>query len=389
MEHRAGGDHHVSEIVGDVQMRRTFGTAKYLRQHLPFAILMLLLGIVVISLADGSSRDVRKAILAGFVLFGVGLVYLGYFFYRETHPAKPNIELSPQGILYCVTPQKEVLIPWDEISGVQNIDISGPRMTKFRNVTVALVSRRFYDDHIYIPSLFWRGPAWSNYMIPEGDLVQVAFHHDFACVPAREMREAIETRWRAFSTHPNAKLPGRPFKEHVPWMVVPKSLKRAALAVIAILALPAAYYWHYGAALLKSSPLSEGSAALYLREALDREGVAARLPNGRIEEIRRRDVMDTSAPICRSQISRDDTVKGKRTPLYVVTNFCTVDIQLTTGGTAVALIRIEVKEFESDTWNGEKRKYSAWVTTPVPRDQADAKLCQFGICETRVRQDSR
>lgn len=161
------------------------------------------------------------------------------------------------------------------------------------------------------------------------------------------------------------------------------------MAVLAIMALPAAYYWHYGAALLQPSLLSEGSAAAYLRNALNREGVAARMSNGRIEEIRRRDVVDASAPICHSEISRDDTVKGKRTPRYAVTNFCTADVQLATGGTAVGLLKIVVREFASETWNGEQRPYAAWVTIPIARLEADAKLCQLGFCEMRFRSDTR
>lgn len=70
----------MNNAADDVQRKRTFGTTRYLRRHLPFALLMLVLGIFVLSIADSSRRADREGILAGFVLLGAGLIYFGYFF---------------------------------------------------------------------------------------------------------------------------------------------------------------------------------------------------------------------------------------------------------------------------------------------------------------------
>ena len=110
---------------------------------------------------------------------------------------------------------KEIVIPWREIKGVDTIDITWRHwMTRYpqdmtsRGVTVVLVSKPFYDAHIHIGSLFMRGPYWyETKFIPKGDLIQCALHSEIVSVEPRELREAVEARWRAFRDQPAGRQP--------------------------------------------------------------------------------------------------------------------------------------------------------------------------------------
>ena len=84
---------------------------------------------------------------------------------------------------------KEVLIPWQEIQGVDTVDIEAgywsflwftqfptPRYNTWvaRDVTVILLPKPFYDRRIFVDSPLLRGPGWKANFIPKGSLVQMA-----------------------------------------------------------------------------------------------------------------------------------------------------------------------------------------------------------------------
>src|SRR4029077_9949591 len=73
-----------------------------------------------------------------------------------------------------------------------------PRTLAAGNVTVVLLSRQFYDSHIFVRSFLLRGPGWKANFIPKGELVQVALHHTLLAVEPRALRQAVEARWHAF-----------------------------------------------------------------------------------------------------------------------------------------------------------------------------------------------
>ena len=105
------------------------------------------------------------------------------------------------GVHYWFPVRKEILVPWREIQGVDTIDIVdwlGGYRGKFRDVTVILVSKQFYDSHV---SVYPQG-AWRILVIPKGSSVQIALHHQLMGVEPRAIREAVEARWRAFRDQP-------------------------------------------------------------------------------------------------------------------------------------------------------------------------------------------
>jgi hypothetical protein len=191
-------------------------------------------------------------------------------------------------MLYRIPATKEVFVPWHEGQGMESIDISGTNWLglKFRNVTVALVSKSFYDANIFIDSVFKRGQYWRYQFIPKGDMVQIAVHYELQAIPAAEVREAVESRWRAFSGHPNAKLPaatnaGDRVSGQPAVRGPSRALIRGALAVLAVLAGPAIYLWQWPVAWLSFPALTQGSLSAYLGHLLDGTGVPARLAGGK------------------------------------------------------------------------------------------------------------
>ena len=146
----------------------------------------------------------------------VGVALVGLALWRRWNSGKPLFTLSPDGIHYRVPMVKEVLIPWQEIQGVDTIDIEAgywsmrsalypiPSYNTWvvRDVTVILLPKPFYDRRIFVDSFLLRGPGWNANFIVKGALVQMALHHALVSVEPRPLREAVEARWLAFRDRP-------------------------------------------------------------------------------------------------------------------------------------------------------------------------------------------
>jgi hypothetical protein len=137
-------------------------------------------------------------IVLAFVLGGFLVLYA---LFRTLVPGKPKLVLSPKGIRINIEWVKDIDIPWQEVRGVDTIDIRTTLYgypVELLGVTVVLVSRAFYDGHIYIRSWVLRGPGWEANFIPKGSMVQVALQHEALPVEGPELRAAVEARWHAF-----------------------------------------------------------------------------------------------------------------------------------------------------------------------------------------------
>ena len=89
--------------------------------------------------------------------------------------------------------------------------------------TVFVVSKEFYDAHIFIDSFFMRGPGWHNNFVVRGELVQCALHAEPVSADPRLLRKAVEARWLAFRDQPAAPL--KPRTASVP-SVIAAALRR-------------------------------------------------------------------------------------------------------------------------------------------------------------------
>jgi hypothetical protein len=200
----------------DVHRTLEYRMATAIVRLLPTGLLLIFLGLALLVLVD---TDREKGTLIGIVLcflFGVGVI--GTALWSALRPGKPLFTLSPQGIHYRIPWVKALLIPWREVRGVDTIDVEGgywspphsssgiwlPRYNTviFRNVTVFLVSKQFYDSRIFVRSFLLRGPGWKANFIAKGALVQVALHHELVSVEPQPLREALEARWHAFRDQP-------------------------------------------------------------------------------------------------------------------------------------------------------------------------------------------
>jgi hypothetical protein len=118
----------------------------------------------------------------------VGVALVGLTLWRRWNSGKPLFTLSPAGIHYRVPMVKEVLIPWQEIQGVDTIDIEAgywsmrsalspiPSYNTWvvRDVTVILLPKPFYDRRIFVDSFLLRGPGWNANFIVRGALSHAA-----------------------------------------------------------------------------------------------------------------------------------------------------------------------------------------------------------------------
>jgi hypothetical protein len=188
---------------------------------LPTGLLLIFLGLFIAILVDADSKPSAEYIGITVVLL-TGSAVIGVALWRRSHHGKPVFTLSPEGVHYRIPWVKEFLIPWREIQGVDTIDIvTGlwsptlwldnrafrPNIGAFGDVTVVLVSRQFYDSHIFVRSFFVRGPGWNAKFIPKDALVQIALHHTLVSVEPRALRQAVEDRWIAFRDQPSAASP--------------------------------------------------------------------------------------------------------------------------------------------------------------------------------------
>ena len=189
-------------IPGDVHQILTFGKEGFFIRKLPWAIGLALMGGFMLN--TGAAGD---AYLAAWVLVAAGTGYAAFVVWRWLVPAEPMLTLAPQGIRYRLTRKQDFLIPWSEVQGVEAADIRvqfRARSSLERGVPVVLIPRDYYRQHIHVDSLWQRGPSWDYYFTPRGDLVQVAFFNSILSQSAAGLRAAIEERWRAFGTYPDA-----------------------------------------------------------------------------------------------------------------------------------------------------------------------------------------
>jgi len=167
---------------------------------LPLGLVLWFLASLVLALVDRPEPGIIAAVC---VVAPAGIGLIAAALWRRRRPGKPLFVLSPSGVHFRLGTEY-VLVPWREVQGIDSVDVSGwnysigrPGTITFRDVTVILVPREFYESHILLP--FWRrSPAWRATFIPKGGMIQFALHHEAVAVEARALRAAVETRWHAF-----------------------------------------------------------------------------------------------------------------------------------------------------------------------------------------------
>jgi hypothetical protein len=354
----------------DVHGERAFGSEDYMLRQIPLAAILFALGSVALlwPLEFSWPKYLTGAALA---LGSVG--YIVFASIRAFVPGPPRLVLSKDGIRQRLSHGRILHIPWDEVQGVIYFDHRLMNVRGFwqtvRDVPAVLVSPAFYE-RVMPHQPFMRRPLnWGHFAEPRDGAMLVLFRHDYLGTQRRDLREAIETRWRAFSRHPNA---GRPQHEARPVRLVPDwLLPWIAPAVLLIAVLPPAYF------IWKPPELSDALRAYYLGDLLDQGGVTARMPDGRITRLLRMDVAGAETPRCDLVTVRE---AWRFWMPWIAGATCTAGLSLRSGGRAMAAFRLVT---ETDTVEYELGKFTeqSWIVAkPMGVEEAEVHLCGLGHC---------
>lgn len=339
--------------------------------YIPFAAIVFAIGAATQVWPDTFPW---QGVYLGFVLAAASLGYIAFACFRYVEPGKPRLTLAPDGIHQRLSRGRMLHIPWNEVRDIAAVDYtfnaSGITHT-IRDIPAVVVSQAFYD-RVMPPQPWLRRPMnWGHHVEAANGVVRVLFRHDLLGTTAQGLRHAIETRWRAFSTQPNARLPSQPVAPRsrlLSWLTTQNVLLLITVGTIAY------FVW---ALIIKDPELSEATRSHYLAELLDKGGVTARLSDGRIGILRRHEVATTSTPSCETTRTRSWR------PAYVTSASCTAQLALRSGGGAIAVYRIEVKTFPIEHSPGKFSEGHALVATPLNLEDADALACRLGHCGKR------
>lgn len=208
--------------VSDVHQTFEYRTDAAVARSLPVGLVLWFLGLLLFVLMKGERASAEDVLVgAGLVVAGIGLSV--FALRRRSSRGRPVFALSPNGIYFRRV--AEFLLPWPEVKGVDTADITTwdwykatdiihwswsklrlPTVT-YRGVTVVLVSKEFYESHIFIDSLLRRGPDWGALFVPKGPLVQIALYQVLTSIEPQVLRAAIEARWHAFRGEPAGSAP--------------------------------------------------------------------------------------------------------------------------------------------------------------------------------------
>ena len=147
----------------DVHVTLEYRVDAELADWLPIGVLTIFCGLFLFAVAQPGLPPPGETVGASAaIVVGIGITVLALW--RRFRRGGPVYVLSPMGIHFRWPWVKEIFIPWREVREVDTIDITVwhwltkyPQNLEYRGVTVALVSKEFYDAHIHINSLFVRG----------------------------------------------------------------------------------------------------------------------------------------------------------------------------------------------------------------------------------------
>jgi hypothetical protein len=354
----------------DIHRERAFGSEQYMLRQIPLAAILFVLGIATLV---WPSEFQWQGHLIGAALALASLAYIVFACFRAFVPGPPRLVLSRDGIRQRLSHGRILHIPWDEVQGVIYVDHRLMNVRGFwqtvRDVPAVLVSPAFYERVMPHQPFMRRSLNWGHFAEPRNGAMLVLFRHDYLGTRPRDLREALETRWRAFSRHPNA---ARPQHETRPVRLVPDwLLPWVAPAVVLIAVLPAVYFIWWPPA------LSDALRASYLGDLLDKGGVTARMPDGRMTRLLRMDVAGAETPRCDPVTVRE---AGRFWVARITGANCTAGLDLRSGERAVAAFRL-VTETETVEYELGKFMEQSWlVAAPLGIEEADALLCGLGHC---------
>ncbi len=177
--------------ITDVACRLEYGqTHDVARQHLPYALIGILLGLFLLTPFDGRTLSGKPA-LAGVIALLMSFVYLGFILYRAIQPSIPNIVLSPDGVLFRQVSDKP--IPWNVIEEIGTAKVRASRDFFSTRVAMLVVSESYYNS---LDLSFF-----TERVIGEGGDPSAIYISYYTPPPLYEFQTALRCRWEAFSRH--------------------------------------------------------------------------------------------------------------------------------------------------------------------------------------------
>jgi hypothetical protein len=206
----------------------------YVGRVAPIVTFLIVIVLVIAAFFTGRPRTRMPDVTFGLVMLAMGAGWIAYALYRHLVPEKPWLQLSPSGIALRIT--AKALIPWHEVKGVESRFHYANSPYHFAEVTTVLISSEFYERHILPQRTIMRERFWENMFLPKsvrsieepgalkmaasmlvdtgsfvdhetpkdvtignpGTLIQIALSHMLFRVEAKDIREPIEARWKAF-----------------------------------------------------------------------------------------------------------------------------------------------------------------------------------------------
>ncbi|HEX4894121.1 MAG TPA: hypothetical protein VFV47_12590 [Hyphomicrobiaceae bacterium] len=361
----------------DILKPLSFGKDRFLLRKAPWAVAAGLFGLFMMSELTAGHRNKAGYTILAWALVAIGIGFPAFAFWRQKRPGDPLLVLSSQGVRTAFATDTPILIPWSEISAVGATDVSrvhrGIRVWE-RDVTTVEVSERFYRTRIRRDE-WWADPT--DHFIIEGDRVRVVLHHDILSVPPAELHAAVQQRWRAFSSHPNSKLPATPsgIEERVAERTRKRRLAWAAAAAAALLLSPFLWHWHWAKTML-TFPVPSGLHNAYLDSQLNKSTVPARLADGRMVRLWRLNVDRVGETVCRKDVVRDREAQSLM-PAYTASALCATEVTMTSGAAATAIMKLVVSTYEAEMPLGTIRKLSVIVPADLTDEEAKRHLCDL------------
>jgi hypothetical protein len=179
----------IEDIHKTLEYAHSHGNARRLLVAGFFALAM---GTLVVISSEGWKTD-SKAMLLGTVAVAGAIAALAYAVHTLRQPSRPNIVLSPDGVLCLDVSDKP--IPWHEILDVGRADLSRSGVHFYTKVTELQVSRSFFESLELGTTPDYLIAVKGSRSNGNRDVVYVAYHQ---WLPRDEFHEAVLARWKSY-----------------------------------------------------------------------------------------------------------------------------------------------------------------------------------------------
>lgn len=359
----------------DVHKTLKLTTEAHDRRMVILAVIGLVVGAFFLFVATKSRGVDNRWLGAAMMVFAIG--YLIRALLRSTEPRRPLLELSTRGVVYRGAGPRDVVISWDDVSGIETIYRGRRRGEPIYDVAI-VAPRRLIGAQAENPETRQSWLASPNVQ-QRGDHTRIVLPHSRLSMSYEQLRDELVARWRAFSAHPDAKIPPVSPVEGPPGWTMPQPVKIGLAAASVALLLPAIYYFHWINLWLLTPAPNEATQNHYFQELITRGSVSARKVGGGMIRVGNLQIASVSYTQCKTEIFRVDEAQTWL-PRYDAVSYCTTDLRLKSGEGAIAIWRIHTKRHSYRDWNDKEVPMRYRAASTLDAEEGEARLCEMGRC---------